>query len=116
MVATALPPCAPCSHVLDERLIWRWIDPDGLLHQPVEQFSAMSGCAPVEAECELVEVIVQMGHADGTLMRAKEPPFEQGNHTVNPGQQVRRRFLASFEECDLMPVAMFLETIITEKY
>ncbi len=42
-----------------------------LLHKPIEEHSSCSGCAAIESEGVLVEVVVRMFAADGTLMSAK---------------------------------------------
>lgn len=43
----------------------------GLLNQPVEQFSPMHGCPPVEPESELVKVSRKVHRGDCPLVSSK---------------------------------------------
>ncbi len=52
-------------------------DLDRLLEQSVEDEAAVAGVAAVEAEGELVEVVVEMLAAGGALVGAEQPAFEQ---------------------------------------
>ena len=36
----------------------------------------------MKPECELVQVVTQMGVADSAVMGAAQPPFDEGHHTV----------------------------------
>jgi hypothetical protein len=47
---------------------------DGLLEEPVEERPADAGGAPVEAEGELVEVVVELLDGVPVLQGAGEPP------------------------------------------
>jgi hypothetical protein len=57
--------------MLDERLVGRWCYCNGLLYQTIEKLPAVLGGAPVEPECELIEVVVQVFWARRALVRAK---------------------------------------------
>ncbi len=45
---------------------------NGLLEQPVEEEAAVAGAAAVEAEGELVEVVVELLRADGALVGTEQ--------------------------------------------
>ena len=51
--------------------------PHRKLDHSVEHHSPAAGVLPVEAEHELVEVLVQMRLVDGTLVGAENPPLGQ---------------------------------------
>ena len=76
---------------LDQLAIGRRLHGDRLLDEAVEQLSGMARTATVEAERELVEVVVEMGRAHGALMGAQEPPLEQGRDEMDTRQQLGRR-------------------------
>jgi hypothetical protein len=80
------------------------LDGDRLLNEPEKQFATMLGSATVEAKGELVQVVVQMRVADGALMSAKQPSFEQRDHAVNARQQFGGEFVVSAKERDPMVV------------
>ena len=101
--------------MLDEQTVGRGSDRHGLLHEPVEQLPAMPGGPTIEPERELVEVVVQMGVTDGTLMRPEQPAFEQRHDAVDARQQLRGRFLTAFEERDAVLVAPLLQSVVTEQ-
>jgi hypothetical protein len=71
MVPPVPPPLVFGPHMLDERRARRRIDGDDLLPETGDELPAMPGGALVEPEPDLVEVRLQMGVADGTLMRAE---------------------------------------------
>jgi hypothetical protein len=74
----------------------------------------MTRSTTVESKRELIEVIVKMRGADGTLMGSQEPPLQQRRNQVNAGQQFVRRFRVIIQERDAMAVAMRLEPIVTQ--
>ena len=61
---------------MDDLAIGHGGDLRGLLNQPVEEKTASPGMPTVEAERELVEVVVQMFVTDRALMRAEDPAFQ----------------------------------------
>src|SRR2546425_4296421 len=101
--------------MLDERWVRRGSDGDGLLDQAVEQLSAMAYGAAVEPEREFVQVVVQMGPRHRPLMRAEQPPFQQRNDLMHPREQLRRRCLAALHKRDPVPVAVLLQSVVTEQ-
>ena len=72
--------------MLDQTRVGGWVHGHGLLREAKEQLSAVPRGPTIEAERELVQVVVQMGLAHGALMGAEQPPFEQGDLTVDPRQ------------------------------
>ena len=62
-----------------------------VFHQSVEEEPAGLGRATIEAEGELVEVGVQVLLADGPVMCAQPPAFEQGGDPVDPREGEMRR-------------------------
>ena len=63
--------------VFDQVSIGSGLDTHRLLDEPVEEFPAMPRPATVEAERELIEVVVEMRRAHRTLVRSQEPALEQ---------------------------------------
>src|ERR1035437_10264876 len=61
---------------------------NGLLRQPVEQFAAWRRGATVEAEGELVEIIVQMLGRHCALVCFHQPAFQQSNDAMHARQHV----------------------------
>src|ERR1017187_8074222 len=55
----------------------------GLLSQSIEQFAVGFGGAAIESKSELVQVIVQMLQSNRTLVGAKQPSFQQRDHTMD---------------------------------
>ena len=79
--------------MFDQPFVRSWLDGQSLLREAKEQLSAVARGPSVEAERELVQVVVQMRRTDGALMGAEQPPFEQGDDAVHSrqtlGTQVR---------------------------
>jgi hypothetical protein len=57
-------------------------DYDCLLDEAKEQFAAAFGSPPIEAERELVQVVVRMLVADRSLVGSHKPPFEERDHPI----------------------------------
>jgi len=55
----------------------------GLLEESVEEEAAVTRAAAVEAEGELVEVVVELLRADGALVGAEQPALEQRGDAVD---------------------------------
>ena len=51
---------AAAEAAADDVFVWGWVGDDGLFEEPVEEHASLSRCASVEAECELVEVGIEM--------------------------------------------------------
>ena len=69
--------------------------PHRKLEHSVEHHSPAAGVPPIEAEHELVEVVVQMRVVDGTLVGAEHPPLEQRGDSMHGGQQLRSLLIAA---------------------
>jgi len=48
----------------------------------------MPGRAPIEPESKLVQIIIQMFMADGTLMGTQKPSLKQCGNSMAAGQQI----------------------------
>ena len=76
-----------CSFVLkasaDDLRDRRVLDLDGLLEESVEEEAAVTRAAAVEAEGELVEVVVELLRADGALVGAEQPAFQKRGDPVH---------------------------------
>ena len=83
------------SEALNDRFVGRWSHGHGLFGETQEQFSSAARISSIEAEGELVQVVIQMLPAYGTLVRAQKPSLQQRCHQMNSRQQLRRRFLLS---------------------
>jgi hypothetical protein len=88
-------------------------DGDGLLNEPKKQLTPVPGRPTVEAEGELVQVIVQMGLTDAALMSAKQPPFEKGDHTMHPRQEFEREVGVPSQKRDVMAVAALVHSVVS---
>ncbi len=64
-----------------------WAGADRLLEQAVEQQAAVAGAAAVEAERELVQVVVELVVTDRALMGAQQSALEQARDAVNLGHR-----------------------------
>src|SRR5882724_7123394 len=71
-----------------ERIEWNRRNLHCLLCQTVEQFSPRGGLAPVEAERELIQIVLEIFMSNGALMRAQQPTLEQRNDSMHPRQQM----------------------------
>jgi hypothetical protein len=75
----------------------------GLLDQAVEELTAGSRGPAVEAEGELVQVLVEMAGSDSTLMGAEKPPLEQRGDEVDTGHDLMAELSALADVGDLVP-------------
>ena len=83
--------------MVGEGFEWSRSDFDGLLRQAIEQFAARLGRAAVEAERELVQVVVQGILGNGTLMSTHYPTFEKRDDAVDTGEQMLALGLATLD-------------------
>ena len=60
-----------------------------LVQEPVEEQAAGARIASIEAEGELVEVVVELLGLHGALVGGEQPAFEQRGDAVDPRQQLR---------------------------
>ena len=63
--------------VFDQVSIGSGLDTHRLLDEQVKELPAMPRPSAVEAERELIEVIVEMRGSHGALVRSQQPPCEQ---------------------------------------
>jgi len=72
------------------------------------------GPPPIEAERELIQIIVEVLMADCSLVRSHQPPFEQGDHVVNSRHQFGWSLLLPLQKRDLMPVAFAFQGQVSQ--
>jgi len=90
---------------VDDAVVGDRLDGHRLLGEAKEKLATAFGSSAIEAERELVHVVVKVFPTDRALVRPQQPPFEERDHQVDPGQQLRRRFLLPSEHRDLVVVA-----------
>jgi len=66
-----------------------------LLGQTKEELAPTLGAPAIEPEREFIQIVVQVLMTDRSLVGSHQPPFEQGDHVVNPGHQLRWSLLLS---------------------
>src|ERR1039458_8051097 len=64
------------------------IDGQSLLRQAKEEFASALLSPAIESERELIQIVVQVLMTDRSLVGSHQPPFEQGDHLVNPWHQL----------------------------
>jgi len=100
--------------VFDEISIGSGFDIRRLLDEPVKEFPAMPRPSTVEAERELIEVVVEMRGAHGALVRSQQPPFEQRHDQMDPRQHRALLFGMIGDKRDAMSVPVSLHAVVTE--
>src|SRR3990172_1041739 len=85
----------------------------GLFHEPVEELPPVPRRSAVEAECELVEVEIELLSRYRPLMGAKQPALQQGRHPMHPGQECHRRLPAPADPPGLVRVSLSLESLVS---
>jgi len=83
-----------------------------LFHEPVEELPPVPGRSAVEAECELVEVEIELIPRYRPLMGAQHPALQQCRHPMHPGQECRRGLPASADYSGLVRVSLPLEPLV----
>jgi len=66
-----------------------------LLSQSIEQFAAGFGFTAIESKSKFIQVIVQMPLSNRALVGAKQPSFQQRDHTMDARKQMLSFFLMS---------------------
>ena len=94
---------------MNDPVVGHRIDSHSLLREAKEELAPTLGPPPIEAERELIQIIVEVLMADRSLVGSNQPPFEQGDHTVNPWHQLRWSLLFPFEHRDLVLVTFALQ-------
>ncbi len=91
-------------------LVGKRFDSNGVLEQALEEQTTMARTPAVEAESELVQVVIDAVEARRTLMRSKQPALEQGDDQMNARQQLGgSRLAAAAEDDGLVVVASHSE-------
>jgi len=85
----------------------------GLFHEPVEELPPVPRRSAVEAECELVEVEIELLSRYRPLMGAQQPALQQGRHPMHPGQECHRRLPAPADHPGLVRVSLSLESLVS---
>src|ERR1700730_18412477 len=98
--------------MLDKTVIRRRLYGHGLLREPEEQEPPVPGGPTVEAERELVQVVVQMRLAHGTLMGPQQPALEQRRDAVDARKTLHRQILPPAQQGDPMTIASCLEPVV----
>src|SRR6266436_5703706 len=62
---------------VDDRHVSAWLHSHCLLHQAKEELPPASRSPTIEAEREFIQIVIQVFQADGPLMRAQQPAFQQ---------------------------------------
>ena len=70
---------------MNDAVVRDWINGHSLLRETEEEFAAAFRSPPIEAERELIQIVVEVLLTDRTLVGPHEPPFEEGDHQVDPG-------------------------------
>src|SRR5258706_1485634 len=60
----------------------------GLLQQPIEQQNAGTGSSAIKAESELIQIVIYVRGAHGSLVGPHQPTLEQGSHLIDSWQQI----------------------------
>ena len=83
-------PLAPLLGVgsANQCLAAHWREGQGLLDQPLKQQPTRAGGSPVEPECELIQVVIQMCRGHRPLMRSQKPSLQQCRHAIGSGQEI----------------------------
>src|SRR3972149_3618848 len=85
----------------------------GLSPEPVEELPPVPRRSAVEAECELVEVEIELLSRYRPLMGAQQPALHQGRHPMHPGQEGHRRLPAPADHPELVRVSLSLESLVS---
>src|SRR3989337_2076021 len=85
----------------------------GLFHEPVEELPPVPRRSAVEAECELVEVEIELLSRYRPVMGAQQPALHQGRHLMHPGQEGHRRLPAPADHPGRVRVSLPLESLVS---
>ena len=95
-----------------DRLVWCGFQLRRLLEQSVEQETASSGSTTVEAKRELVQIVIELGGTDRSMVNPQPPTIEEGCHPVNLGHDYVGGVSAGGDVLRLVLEADFRETIV----
>jgi hypothetical protein len=74
-----------------------------------------SSATPIEAEGELVQVVVEVCVADRPLVGSQQPALEQGGYAVNSRHELVGQSMAALDVCDIGTSAPSLKLGRTQK-
>ncbi len=96
-------------------LVGKRFDSNGVLEQAPEEQTTMARTPAIEAESELVQVVIDVVEARRTLMRSEQPALEQGDDQMNAWQELGgSRLAAAAEDDGLVVVASHAEVQVAE--
>ena len=96
----------------DQLRIGSRLEENGLFHEPVEELPPVPGRSAVKAECELVEVEIELIPRYRPLVGAQHPALQQGRHPMHPGQECRCGLPAPADHPKLVRVSLPLEPLV----
>jgi len=91
---------------VDDPVISDRIDGHSLLRQTKEELTSTLGSSSVEAECELVQIVVKVLMTDRSLVGSDQPSFEERDDLVHSRHQLRWSLLLTSEKRDLVFIAL----------
>src|ERR1035437_1536496 len=91
---------------VDDPVISDRIDGHSLLRKTKEQLTSTLGSSSVEAERELVQIVVKVLMTDRSLMGSDQPSFEERDDLVHSRHQLRWSLLLASEKRDLVFIAL----------
>ena len=81
------------------------LDLHRLLNEAGEEQAPGAGSPAIEAESQLVQVVVEVEWGDGSVVGTKQPSLEQRGDTVDTGHHVMSELPAPPDGCFLVPAA-----------
>ena len=90
---------------MDDLVVGDGRDRHGLLYEPIKEFASALRTPAVEAERELVQVVVEVFVADCSLVSSQQPSLQQGDDAMHARHQFRWSLLVSFEKRDVVQIA-----------
>jgi hypothetical protein len=97
------------GHPLNNLRIGDGLDGHGLLRETIEKLSAASRVSTIETKSKFVKIIVKVLLTDGSLMRAEQPSFHQGDYSVDPREKLAWLPFVTAKKTHFMDVAVPLD-------
>ncbi len=69
----------------DELLVWHGLQLHRLLEESIEQEAASFRSAAIEAERELVQIVIKLGGANSPMVNTQPPPIKETGYPMNLG-------------------------------
>jgi hypothetical protein len=89
----------------DFRMGYR-LDSHSLLRKTVEKFSAASRISTIETEGKFIEIVVKVLMANGPLVGAQQPSFEERNYSMDPWEKFAWRLFVAAEKTHFVDIAV----------